>query len=49
METKTARLELVLPPKLKAAAIKKAKIERRKLSDYIRILIEKDIAVRSVK
>jgi len=45
MGIKTARLELVLPPKLKASAIKKAKTERRNLSDYVRILIEKDVAV----
>ena len=49
MENNTARLNMKLSPKLKSAAIKKAKQERRKLSDYVRILIEKDIAVGSVK
>lgn len=49
MENNTARFELVMPPKLKKAAIKKAKAQRRKLSDYVRILIEKDVAVSSVK
>ena len=49
MENNTARFEMVMPKKLKTAAIKRAKQERRKLSDYVRILIEKDVAVRSTK
>jgi hypothetical protein len=44
MDKNTARLDLKLPLKLKKAAFQKAKKERRKVSDYIRILIEKDVA-----